>query len=271
MSPAASDFVSNIECFSGFAELYDRYRPDPPAVMSELLVQFARITAPGLVVDLGSGTGRSTRYWAKRAREVIGIEPTADMRRQAESDTTVANISYREGFSHATGLPAHCADIVSCSQSLHWMEPQSTFEEARRILVPGGVFAANDYEWPPTIGVWEVEAVFRTCWRRARALEKELRLDADLQQWDKSGHLARMEASGCFRYASEITLHQCEQGNAERIVGVFLSQGFVAGLLKRGVSEQDIGIDRLRAVAADLMGEVPRPWTWSASVRIGLV
>ena len=100
---SSTDFKGNIERFSGFADLYDRYRPAPPTILAEILTRLAGGTFPHCVVDLGSGTGLSTRYWADKARQVIGIEPTADMRRQAEAQTTASNVSYREGFSHQTG------------------------------------------------------------------------------------------------------------------------------------------------------------------------
>jgi predicted TPR repeat methyltransferase len=57
------------------------------------------------VVDLGSGTGLPTRYWSDKAKQIIGIEPTDDMRRQVQALTQVKNISYRDGISHQTGLP----------------------------------------------------------------------------------------------------------------------------------------------------------------------
>ena len=39
---------------------------------------------------------------------------------------------------YATGLADACADIVTCAQSLHWMQPDVTFKEVDRILRPGG-------------------------------------------------------------------------------------------------------------------------------------
>lgn len=158
MSISPTDFTGNIERFSGFADLYDKYRPEPPAILGSILMRLAQTPFPQLVVDLGCGTGLSTRYWADKAQQVIGIEPTADMRHQAKAQTVAQNISYREGFSHQTGLPDDCVEIVTCSQALHWMEPQATFQEAARILRSGGVFAACDYDWPPTTGSWEADA-----------------------------------------------------------------------------------------------------------------
>jgi len=265
------DFSQNLARFTGFADLYDRHRASPPAVLAELLAQFSGVARPALVIDLGSGTGLSTRYWADHADRVTGIEPTPDMIRQAAAVTRAANVSYRAGYSHATGLRTHCAQIVCCMQALHWMEPVATFAEADRILVRGGVFAACDYDWPPTTGSWEVDATFESCWRTARELGRKLQVEAGLQLWDKAGHLARMEASGCFSYVKEIGVHHLDHGNAERLTGLLLSQGFVQSLLKKGVTEAELGLPALRRIAAQNLGAAPRPFLWSARVRVGVV
>jgi len=52
---------------AGFADHYDEFRPSPPAVLLDALTRYAGPSAPRLVVDLGSGTGLSTRAWAARA------------------------------------------------------------------------------------------------------------------------------------------------------------------------------------------------------------
>jgi ubiquinone/menaquinone biosynthesis C-methylase UbiE len=63
-------------------------------------------------------------------------------------------VSFQDRSAQETGLPDGGADVVTCAQSLHWMEPQSTFAEVARILRLGGAFAACDYDLLPTIG-WE--------------------------------------------------------------------------------------------------------------------
>jgi hypothetical protein len=57
---------SNVDRFSGYANLYDRYRPTPPDILSEILIKLIQTPYPRLVVDLGSGTGLSTQYWEKK-------------------------------------------------------------------------------------------------------------------------------------------------------------------------------------------------------------
>ncbi len=268
------NFAGNIERFSGFADLYDRHRPKPPAIMATLLTQLAQMSHPARVVDLGSGTGLSTRYWADKAEEVIGIEPTADMRHQAEAETTAKNISYREGFSHQTGLPDQCADIVTCSQALHWMEPQATFEEAKRILRVGGVFAAYDYDWPPTTSKWEADAAYETCTAQIHVHETEFTAKQPsherIKRWAKDKHLERMQTSGCFRYTKEVVVHHTEQGNAERLIGLLLSQGSVMTLLKNGYTDDQLGLTLFRERVQRVLGTELQIWHWSSRLRYGI-
>src|SRR5262249_10364783 len=151
------------------------------------------------------------------------------------------NVRYQEGFSTATGLPEGAADIVTCSQSLHWMEPEPTFAEVARILRPGGVFAAYDCDCPPTMN-WEAEAAYRKTLFRAEAIGAARGLYAGIRSWEKKEHLERMRSSGRFRHVKEILVHSIETGSAERLVGLCRSQGSVATLLKHGLSEEEIGL-----------------------------
>lgn len=266
----SSHIERNVERFSGFADTYDSYRPQPPAIIVDILTRLARIEEPKLVADIGSGTGLSTRIWAGRARQVIGIEPNPDMRREAELRTAeLPDVSYREGMSTATGLPDGCADIVTCSQSFHWMDPQPTFAEIARILRDGGVFAAYDCDWPPTMN-WEAELAYREFTKKSRALQGELGITESVMHWPKDAHLAGIQESGLFRYVKEIAVHSVESGNAERLVGLALSFGGVAALLKRGLSEDEIGITELRNAAQRILGDQPSPWYFSYRIRLGV-
>jgi SAM-dependent methyltransferase len=269
--PEDTAFSPTIDRFSGFAATYDAARPLPPAILLELLPQLAQQPVPALVVDLGCGTGLSTRLWAATARQVIGIDPTPDMRAEAARQTTAPGVSYRAGFGHATGLPAGCADIVTCSQALHWMDPQPTFQEAARILRPGGVFAAYDYDWPPSTPHWAAEAAYAALQQRVAALEREHGASAGLLRWPKDGHLDRMRASGRFRFTRELLVHHRETGTADRFLRLVLSQGSVATLRKRGMPDAAIGLDSFAASIQAALGAGEGPWFFSYRVRIGVV
>jgi ubiquinone/menaquinone biosynthesis C-methylase UbiE len=261
---------ANVARFSGLADVYDRYRPSPPAVMVDILTQMAQVQRPRLVVDLGAGTGLSTRIWAGRADRVIGIEPNPDMRLQAVKATPAeAGISYQEGASTQTHLPDGCADVVTCCQALHWMDPPPTFAEVARLLRPGGLFAACDCDWPPTMH-WQVEAAYLAFVQRVRKIEKRRRFAQGVRKWAKEEHLKRMKDSGRFRFVREVLACQKELGDAERLVGLAMSQGGAAALLKNGLSEEEIGLTELRAVARQILGDTAIPWYFSFRVRIGI-
>jgi SAM-dependent methyltransferase len=271
MSNSQEGFAATIERFSGFADDYNCHRPAPPQALAALLTQIAQCPEPALVVDLGSGTGLSTRYWVGKAERVIGIEPSADMRRIAIERSPMANLRFLDGFSHCTDLPAGGAQIVTCMQSLHWMEPRGTFEEARRLLRPGGVFAAVDYDWPPVTGSWKADLAWGKCNEHAARLEATIAPDRRARRWDKTQHLSRMEQSGCFRFTREVLMHHIDQGNAERHVGLLRSQGGVMDLLKAGHSSVELGIEALELISQAELGSIAQPWFWSARVRLGVV
>lgn len=267
----SSDFSANVKRFTGFADVYDAYRPRPPAVLADVICGLAGVERPTLVVDLGSGTGSSTRYWADRAEQVVGVEPSADMRRQAEAATDSPNVAFREGFSHATGLPDGAADIITCSQSLHWMLPDPTFAEAARILRAGGVFAAIDSDWPPVTPHWEAQEAYRHFMAGIRDLEQQYPVLDGLVNFEKAGHIARMQACGRFRFTREFMLHHMDEGSAERLVGLALSLGSVQSLLKLGLTDAQIGVDRLRHELDGIMGPATERWYWTSRVRVGIV
>jgi ubiquinone/menaquinone biosynthesis C-methylase UbiE len=234
MTTSPAHLSANAERFAGFGDIYDASRPCPPLALLDILMQLAQAPRPALVVDLGSGTGLSTAIWASRAAEVVGVEPSDDMRHQAEA-RNAANVRYLAGCANATGLADSCADIVTCAQALHWMEPASTFAEIARILRPGGAFAAYDYDWPPMLG-WEMEQAHQTFAAQMHLAEQAHAFARDVRYWDKHAHMKRMRESGQFRVTKEILLHSIEEGGAERFVGLELSQGGVATLLKNGVA-----------------------------------
>jgi SAM-dependent methyltransferase len=90
---------------------------------------------------VGCGTGISSRLFAARGVNIIGIEPNAEMRAAAEATTTGAadqRVTYREGQAESTGLPTGLADAVLAAQSFHWFEPDRALREFHRILKIGG-------------------------------------------------------------------------------------------------------------------------------------
>jgi SAM-dependent methyltransferase len=209
----------------------------------------------------------STRWCATWADEVIGVEPSEDMRQVAEAAGD-GRVSYVPGWSHATGLPDGCADLVVAVQALHWMDPTPTFAEVARLLRPGGVFAALDCDWPPASGVAAADEAWAACRRVVRA--HEARATTGVRAWAKDEHLARLQASGHFRWCAEAGALREERGDAGHFVALLRSQGDVQTLLKHGLTDEDLGIDAFARQAHDLLGDAPRPLWFTYRARFGV-
>jgi ubiquinone/menaquinone biosynthesis C-methylase UbiE len=263
----------SVERFTGFADLYDQVRPSPPEAIAHLLLQLAKLEMAERVVDLGCGSGLSMVMWVARTRSIIGVEPSQDMRREAERRCSKLfspdALTWTGAEADATPITSNSVDIVTASQSFHWMNPQTTLAEVARILRPGGVFAAIDCDWPPSI-LPELELAYNECIAKADDPKyADVRL-ARIKAWPKGQHLESIRQSGLFRIARESTFHKIESGNSERLAGLVRSQGSVAALLKAGVSEAEIGLIELRETGQRLLGDRPVPWFWSYRVRIGV-
>jgi SAM-dependent methyltransferase len=301
---------ANARRFSGFADLYDRVRPSPPGALADLVLAYAGTARASLLVDLGSGTGLSTRWAATWADAVVGVEPSDDMRARAVAQSSAAresgapdNVSFRAGWAHDTGLADGCAEVVTAVQALHWMDPEPTFAEVARILRPGGVFVALDCDWPPKVGSRRAEEA----WDRCRAIvkvfedraaggaagddlrqpigeatdlalpvhfgrdaQKDRTMPAGVRAWSKDEHLARMAASGAFGWCTELAAHSLERGDHARFVDLFRSQGHLQQLLAAGLDEDTLGVTAFVAAVSESLGDSSRPFLFTYRVRLAV-
>jgi len=127
--------------FTGRAEAYARYRPGYPSEALEYILTHCGLGSESLLVDVGCGTGISSRLFAALGVNVVGIEPNGEMRATAEARMCGEGgrrLTYREGRAECTGLPAAVADAVLAAQAFHWFEPDAALREFHRILKPGG-------------------------------------------------------------------------------------------------------------------------------------
>jgi SAM-dependent methyltransferase len=120
--------------FGAIADDYDRLRSGPaPAAVDWLLP-----TRPGVVVDLGAGTGLLTRALGGKAGHIIAVEPDARMR--AVLAARSPGVQVLAGRGEAIPLPDASADAVLVSSAWHWMDPGRAAQEVARVLRDGGRF-----------------------------------------------------------------------------------------------------------------------------------
>jgi SAM-dependent methyltransferase len=121
--------------FSGRAQAYASGRPGYPAQIAEFLARELGLAPGQTIVDLGSGTGLSSLIFLQAGLEVIGVEPNAQMRAQAERALAgAARFRSVAGSAQATTLPDASADCVIAAQAFHWFDLDATRTESLRIL-----------------------------------------------------------------------------------------------------------------------------------------
>lgn len=262
-----------VDLFAQFADGYDKGRPQPPAKLTELITGWAGI-APGdlAVVDLGAGTGLSSIIWAGAARHVTLVDPAGPMldvaRRRTETlpGGTATEFSFVEAPAEKTGLGDGCADIVTASIAFHWFDPDRAIPEAARLLRPGGVFAVFENDWPPAVH-WEADAAFAAFGARTARIRTER--GVGLRAVDKVEQYDLLVNSGLFRFVKEVAVSDVTTGDADDFIDAARGHPGAAALLREGVSEEELGLDQVRAAARRNIPE-PRPWSWTYRVRLAV-
>ncbi|MCB0664895.1 MAG: class I SAM-dependent methyltransferase [Saprospiraceae bacterium] len=232
----------NAARFSGqkYIDIYQKYRPSPPPDLIYTALNYLNKTIAGTVVDLGCGTGISTRIWEDFAENIVGIEPSEEMIKVARKLSSPGKTEYLQRFSYKTGLASEIADIITCSQSFHWMEPKTTLAEVDRLMRPGGVLVVYDAHWPPTINE-PLEKAYHDLFDRVDQLTGRLESKI-MHKWEKSNHSENIKSSGYFSFCRKQFFHKSTVYDPEVLIGLALSQGGLEALLKRGYSDKEIEI-----------------------------
>ncbi|MDX6568055.1 MAG: hypothetical protein QOH15_633 [Gaiellales bacterium] len=129
--------------FGKVADAYEAYRLGYTGLVWDHLARRCGLVDGADVIDLGCGTGLSSRPLIERGATLIGIEPDPEMLARAE-----AALGDRARFqlARAEQLPLadHSIDLVVAAQAAHWFEEPEAGDEILRVLRPGGYVA---YIW----------------------------------------------------------------------------------------------------------------------------
>lgn len=112
---------------------------------NHMAVDFAQLTGPETVLDIGCGSGSALRHACRflTSGRAIGIDPSPEMvqvaTKQSESHRKTQDIRFETAGAEAIPLPDDSVDVALAINSLHhWQDPDGAFAEIRRVLKPGG-------------------------------------------------------------------------------------------------------------------------------------
>ena len=124
------------------AAYYEQGRvPYAPALISRV----AAVTGLGSqhrILDLGCGPGTLARCFAPHVREVVAMDPSAEMLTAARALTLEAtNIRYLAGSSYDLEPTLGNFQLAVMGRSFHWMDRIDTLKRLDRMIEPTGAVA----------------------------------------------------------------------------------------------------------------------------------
>ncbi|MFI2632745.1 class I SAM-dependent methyltransferase [Streptomyces collinus] len=125
--------------FGGVAEAYERFRPGYPVELFEMVMAYAGRPVR-TALEIGAGTGKATRLFARRGIAVTATEPDgsmlAELRKHVPANVTTVRTAF-EGL-----RPGERYGLVYAAAALHWTNPEGRWPRVAALLEPGGVFAS---------------------------------------------------------------------------------------------------------------------------------
>jgi hypothetical protein len=90
------------------------------------------------------------------------------------------------------------------------------------------------------------------------------------RRWDKDGHLSRIRDSGWFPFSRELVFAHTEDGSADRLLALALSQGGGQALIRTAPQAVLPQLEAFEKAVRAALGDRPCPMTFSYRLRLGI-
>ena len=128
--------------FNDKADLYRDTRPHYPPALFEALA--ALCGEHSRAWDAACGNGQASLGLAEHFSQIIATDIS---RQQLANAFPHERVQYALQASEALAFPENTFDLVCVAQALHWFDYDKFWPEVKRVLKPGGLFAAWGYSW----------------------------------------------------------------------------------------------------------------------------
>jgi hypothetical protein len=133
--------------FSGAAAHYLRGRPPYAEGLADASRDALGLDGHGRLLDVGCGPGVVAVRLAGLFDEVVGLDPDADMLREAQRHAVTTGVTNATWVRlRAEELPAGLGTfrLITFAASFHWMDRATVARAVRRMLEPGGAVVQVD-------------------------------------------------------------------------------------------------------------------------------
>lgn len=161
-----NDVPDRARSFGTVAEAYERFRPGYPLELVDMVMAYAGRPVR-TALEIGAGTGKATRLFARRGVAVTATEPDAAMLAELRKHVPAGVATVQAAFEDLR--PGARYGLVYAAAALHWTSPDGRWSRIAALLEPGGVFASLG--GPVRLAEPAVEEAVRTA--RAPFLESD--------------------------------------------------------------------------------------------------
>ncbi|XP_078539467.1 putative methyltransferase DDB_G0268948 [Lissotriton helveticus] len=126
------------------SKLYEKFMIREPEALLRMILSYLEEKKGkpfGMAVDVGCGTGQSTRILAPYFEKVVGVDISKSQIQEAENVISPINVSYMIAKAEELPFEDRSLDLVTASVAAHWFDLDKFSEEVNRVLKPSGCLA----------------------------------------------------------------------------------------------------------------------------------
>ncbi|XP_074857405.1 putative methyltransferase DDB_G0268948 [Carettochelys insculpta] len=141
MAERSSDTLYN-------AASYQKYRFSPSENLQSVIFSYLeekKLNPVRLAVDVGCGSGQSTRVLVTRCEKVVGTDISEAQIEAAKRSASFPNVSYRVCPAEELPFEDGSVDLVTAFTAAHWFDLPRFMKEVDRVLKPHGCTALSTY------------------------------------------------------------------------------------------------------------------------------
>ncbi|XP_053131323.1 putative methyltransferase DDB_G0268948 isoform X2 [Hemicordylus capensis] len=129
------------------AAFYQKYRFSPQENVQASVFSYLEKKGASfqLAVDVGCGSGQSTKMLAKRFEEVVGMDISEAQIEEAKQASHPSNISYLVCPAEEPPFEDNSVDLITAFAAAHWFNTPIFMREVDRVLKPSGCVVLCSY------------------------------------------------------------------------------------------------------------------------------
>ena len=126
---------------------YSKYRPVFHWQVESIITSYMRFEGSSgfdTALDVACGSGQSTFILCNAFRKVVGLDLSNTQIKEAKQrkeTLKAANVDFMVGDAHNLPIESSSVDLLTCAMGWHWLNAESFYAEAKRVLKPRGCIA----------------------------------------------------------------------------------------------------------------------------------